>query len=220
MRAAIYWAPARGDPLWTLGSAWLGRNAETGAAVAQPQVPGIVELTSTARLYGFHCTLRSPMRLATGLDEFCAAAQRIAQASRPFSLPPLEPRDFGGFLALGLTANCPAVRTLADLCVRETDRHRAPLASAEAARRRAAGLSRRQEAMLRRWGYPYVMDEWFFHLTLTRRLNSVERDSVVPLVERHFGAALAMSRMVEDICVLTQKAGDFLIAERFALGGR
>ncbi|MEJ0048207.1 MAG: DUF1045 domain-containing protein [Rhodospirillales bacterium] len=156
--------------------------------------------------------------MAGGLDEFCATAARVAQASRPFSLPALEPRDFGGFLALGLTEPCPEVQALADLCVRETDRHRAPLAAAEAARRRAAGLSRREEAMLRRWGYPYVMEEWFFHLTLTRRLNDVERASVIPAVELHFGNALALPRLVEEICVFTQKDGDFQIAERFSLG--
>jgi len=217
MRAAIYWAPGPDDPLWALGSQWLGRDAATGVTLPQPDVPNIVELTSTARLYGFHCTLRSPMRLATSLDDFCATAEHIAQATRPFPLPPLEPRDFGGFLALGLTAPCPAMRALADLCVRETDRHRAPLAPAEAARRRAPGLSRRQEAMLRRWGYPYVMEEWFFHTTLTRRLNSVERDAVVPRVNRHFGATLTTLRLVEEICVFTQNAGDFLISERFHL---
>jgi Protein of unknown function (DUF1045) len=217
MRSAIYWAPKPGDPLWSLGSKWLGRDAATGETLSQPDVPNIVELTSTARLYGFHCTLRSPMRLATSLDEFCATAEHIAQATRSFTLPPLEPHDFGGFLALGLTAPCPEIRALADVCVRETDRHRAPLAPAEAARRRAPGLSRRQEAMLRRWGYPYVMEEWFFHTTLTRRLNSVEREAVVPRVERHFGSSLTAPRMVEDICVFTQKAGDFSIAERFTL---
>ena len=158
MRAAIYWAPCPSDPIWNLGSQWLGRDAATGAILEQPYVPNIVELTSTARLYGFHCTLRSPMRLATSLDEFCATAEHIAQASRSFTLPALEPRDFGDFLALGLTVPCPEIHALADLCVRESDRHRAPLAPAEAARRRAPGLSRRQEAMLRRWGYPYVME--------------------------------------------------------------
>jgi hypothetical protein len=215
MRAAIYWAPAPEDPLWRLGSQWLGRDAATGATLSQPDVPNIAELTSTARIYGFHCTLRPPMRLATSLDEFCATAENIATATRQFTLPPLEPRDFGGFLALGLTTACPKMRALADLCVRETDRHRAPLAPAEAARRRAPGLSRRQEAMLRRWGYPYVMEEWFFHATLTRRLNSVEREAVVPRVNDHFGVTLTAPRLVEEICVFTQKGGDFLVTERF-----
>jgi hypothetical protein len=215
MRAAIYWAPAPNDPLWSLGSQWLGRDAATDTTLPQPDVPNIAELTSTARIYGFHCTLRPPMRLATSLDEFCATAKTIAKATHQFTLPPLEPRDFGGFLALGLTAPCPEMRALADHCVRETDRHRAPLAPAEAARRRAPGLSRRQEDMLRRWGYPYVMEEWFFHTTLTRRLNSVERDTVIPQVNHHFGVTLTTQRLVEGICVFTQKAGDFLITERF-----
>ncbi|MEJ0048208.1 MAG: hypothetical protein WDN04_20360 [Rhodospirillales bacterium] len=63
MRAAIYWAPGRADPLWKLGLRVAGARCESGVAVVPPDVPNIVELTSTARLYGFHCTLRSPMRL-------------------------------------------------------------------------------------------------------------------------------------------------------------
>ena len=32
------------------------------------------------------------------------------------------------------------------------------------------GLSPRQDELLKRWGYPYVLEEWRFHLTLTGRM--------------------------------------------------
>ena len=218
MRAAIYWAPGAGDPLRELGNAWLGRDPRHGAPAAQPDVPGIADFTSTARLYGFHCTLRAPMRPAAGLDAFCVTAARVARATRPFALPALEVQDFGGFLALGLAAPCLEVAALAERCVRETDRHRTVLSDAELARRRASGLTRRQDALLQRWGYPYVLEEWFFHCTLTGRLNETERTRVAPAIVRHFGTALQAPRMVEEICVFAQNGGDFLIAERFPLG--
>ena len=46
-----------------------------------------------------------------------------------------------------------------------------PPGAAELERRRKAGLSAAQEKMLLRWGYPYVLDEFRFHLTLTGRLQ-------------------------------------------------
>ena len=78
MRVALYWTPEPQDPLAALGAAWLGRDAETGALVPQPDVDGLAALTEAPRLYGLHATLRPPMRLATGWEEFIAAAHDIA----------------------------------------------------------------------------------------------------------------------------------------------
>ncbi len=67
---------------------------------------------------------------------------------------------------------------LAELCVKDLDRFRAPPVAAELARRRGAGLSLRQETLLARWGYPYVLDEVRFHMTLTARLAGEEGETV------------------------------------------
>lgn len=218
MRAALYWAPALDDPLWHRGCAWLGRNAETGTTCVQPDVPGIDELTAQPRRYGFHATLRPPMRLATGWDEFRAAARDVARRFEPFALPPLMVAEIGGFLALRESMPCRELQALADCCVELTDRHRLPATPEEVSQRRAAGLSARQEDMLRRWGYPYVMQDWFFHLTLTRRLAAFELSPAREAAERHFRPVMAMPRLVREICLFTQGAGDFLIAERWPLG--
>ena len=76
----------------------------------------------------------------------------------------------GGFLALVPDGDTGGIARIAAEAVAGLDRHRAPAAPDETARRRAAGLSPRQEAHLVTWGYPYVMDEFRFHLTLTGRL--------------------------------------------------
>jgi uncharacterized protein YchJ len=218
MRAALYWAPGLRDPLWRASCAWLGRDPETGAVCMQPDVPGIAELTAEPRRYGFHATLRPPMRLATGWDEFREAAFAAARAVAPFRLPALEVADIGGFLALREAGPCPALRALADCCVTLTNKHRLAPGAEELARRRAAGLSPRQEALLQAWGYPYVMEEWFFHLTLTRRLGAGERAVVRAAAEAHFAPVLGVERWVEEIAIFTQRDGDFLIAERIRLG--
>ncbi len=157
------------------------------------------------------------MRLATSWDAFRAAVHRVAAATRSFPLPPLTVRTVDGFLALTLSQPSAAMQALADSCVRETDPHRLPPPPDELARRRAAGLSARQEALLQQWGYPYVMDEWLFHVTLTRRLSPPERDYLLSEAERHFAPALAAPRRVTEICLLTQPEVDFLIVERVPL---
>jgi len=219
MRVALYWVPALRDPLFAVGTAWLGRDAETGAAVAQPAVDGLWEMTADARRYGLHATLRPPMRLSTGWEEFCAAAQLAAEGCAAFALPPLRVCEVDGFLALRETAPCPDLRTLADRCVIFTDQHRLRPGAEELARRRAAGLTARQDALLEWFGYPYVLDEWFFHLTLTRRLDAGEMARVRPAAEAHFAQVLDVPRLVEDISICTQMEQDFLIAERIKVGG-
>jgi hypothetical protein len=217
MRVALYWAPSVSDPLSSVANSWLGRDAQTDLLCNQPRIPGIDDLTSDPRHYGFHCTLRPPMRLATSWGPFRDAAHRVAAMTRSFPLPRLAISTIDGFLALTLAEPSAAMQALADLCVRETEPHRQPAGADELARRRAVGLSARQEDLLQRWGYPYVMGEWLFHLTLTRRLSRAERDLVMPEAERHFAPVLAGPRSVKEICIFTQSGSDFLIAERLLL---
>ena len=221
MRAAIYWAPEVHDPLHTLGSRWLGRDAETAARLTQPDVPGIAEITSDARGYGLHATLKPPFRLAQPYAALRDAVAALAGATRPFALPPLSVQDLKGFLALRETGPCPALHALADACVTELDGFRAPPEPAELERRRRAPLSPAHEAMLAQWGYPYVLAEWQFHVTLTRRLLSAERDAILPPLLAHFADIPGNKRLVTEICLFTQAGpgAAFLIAERFALKG-
>ena len=222
-RLALYWAPETDDPLHQLGSAWLGRDAETGAPVPQPALPGldIAEVTRDARGYGLHATLKPPCRLRVSWAEAVAAAEALAARTAPFDLPPLAVENLDGFLALRETAPCPALRPLADACVEALEPCRAPPDEAELAKRRRARLSARQEALLGRYGYPYVMEEWRFHITLSRRLSAEEMAVVRPAVTDFLGEAPALPRRVGAISLFTQaQAGaPFLIAERLPLRG-
>jgi hypothetical protein len=226
-RYAIYWAPNPDSPLGRFGAAWLdpaGRfpwphhdgtsdpaaEAARRAAIAAPSV------------YGFHATLKPPFRLAGGAD-IARLQARIAvfAASRPalrsieLTLAPL-----GDFLALVPAASRPDIDALAASCVRDLDAFRAPPTDAELARRRAAGLSVAQEALLRRWGYPYVMEAFRFHMTLTGRLD---RDALAAMRGRLEGLMEAWATPVDfvDIALFRQSepGGDFVLVRRFALGG-
>lgn len=218
MRAAIYWAPEVDDPLWHAGCTWLGRDPESGAALTTPAPP---ELVAEPARYGFHATLKPPMRLATSLDALREDAAALAARSAPFALPPLAVTELAGFLALCETTPCPALGALCDACVGALDRHRAPPPEAELARRRHGGLSAREEANLARWGYPHVFDTWRFHMTISRRLAPGEMALWRPRAEAWFAAALAPAPRVATIAIFTEEAPNapFSLAARLPLRG-
>ena len=183
-------------------------------------MPEIVEVTRDARGYGFHCTLKPPMRLATSYADLRDDVLAMAQSIRPFDLPALAVADLSGFLAVRETGPCPELQALADLCVAWQDRHRLPPETAELQRRRGKGLPPDMDALLLRWGYPGVFARWRFHMTLTRRLTPDEHALWRPAAERHFASALAAPRRVTSICLFTQAGPGtpFLLAERIPVG--
>ena len=224
-RYAIFFAPQSGSPLAEFGNRWLGRDPVGAEDLAQPHPPGIdpgrmVEITQSPWRYGFHATLKPPFALKEGTTaaDLDAAARAFA-ARRPFEVP-LKLDSLAGFLALVPAAPVPELDALAADCVREFDRFRAPPDEAELARRRAAGLTERQETLLRQWGYPYVMEEFRFHMTLTERLDEPERSALRaaldPLV-----APLVRSPLVVDAVALFEQAdreAPMLLAGRYPFG--
>jgi putative phosphonate metabolism protein len=221
MRAAVYYAPVPNDPLWVAACSWLGRDPETAALRTQPPLEDLARLTASPRLYGFHATLKPPMRLSTAYDAFMDDVRALASSQTPFELPPLAVTNHHGFLALRETVASPPLHALADACVERLDAHRAPASEAELAKRRRNGLPADQEAMLQRWGYPYVMGTWFFHMTLSERLSEADHARLRPAAEAHFQQALQRPRRVEALSIFTQAApgAPFLVAERVPLGG-
>lgn len=223
MRAAIYWAPGPEDALHRLGSQWLGRDTVTGAALAQPALPGldIAELTAEARGYGLHATVKPPFRLATSWAALRADAAALAARTKPFALPPLRLAEHHGFLALLESERSAALQAFADACVTDLDAHRLPPTEAEIARRKPERMTERQRAHLYRWGYHYVFEDWWFHVTLSRRLDAAEMAVMRPALEAFLGDVPAQPRRVTELCLFTQAGpgAPFLLAERLPLLG-
>lgn len=178
-RWAVYYLPppeGRTAALAAAGAAWLGWDVETGREAAHPVLPalpvGVPDLTATPRRYGFHATIKPPFRLADGTTpaDLVAACEDLCAGLAPVRLDGLQMTDLDGFLALTPDGDTGALDALAARAVANLDAFRAPAPPEEIARRRSAGLTPRQEALLARWGYPYVMEEFGFHMTLTGRL--------------------------------------------------
>ena len=223
MRVACYWAPRLEDPLHRLGSQWLGRDTETGATLAQPALPGldIAEITREARGYGLHATLKPPFRIATSYAALRADAMALAARTAPFALPPLVLAEHHGFLALLESEKSQPLQAFCDSCVTALDAHRAPPTPEEIARRRPERMTERQRDHLHRWGYHYVFEEWWFHVTLSRRLDAAEMAVVKPALATHLGIVPADPRRVSELCLFTQAGpgAPFLLAERLPLLG-
>lgn len=227
-RYALYYAPRSEEGLAETANQWLGRNPESGQARTQRPVPGIAAerlaaITAEPRLYGFHGTLKAPIALADEVTErdFVDAVGAFAARASSVTVPALELAEISGFLAIIPAARCPDLQDLADRCVVEFDEFRRPADEAELARRRAAPLTPRQDELLLRWGYPYVLEQWRFHLTLTGRLPDEERTAVMTILCQRFAGVIERPLQVNDLCIFRQPAPGrpFTVLARFRLGG-
>ena len=224
-RYAIYYAPPPGA-LADFGAAWLGWDAALGCEVAHPEVVGlphpIAALTETPRKYGFHGTIKPPFQLAErqNVEALHDATQALAARLAPVTLDGLGLHRLGGFLALTPEGDASALAALAAKVVQGLDTFRARPTETELARRRANGLSARQQEMLARWGYPYVLDEFRFHLTLTGDLPETEAAQVEAALAPHIAPLLPRPFRVAELCLFGQ-AGDgrFHILHRYPLSG-
>ncbi|MGB0747299.1 MAG: DUF1045 domain-containing protein [Magnetospiraceae bacterium] len=219
-RYALYYAPPTGSALAAFGEAWLQTPQLDGFD------PGLLRaLTKSPRKYGFHGTLKPPFRLAAGCDvaSLEAAVSDFTARRAPFSLGPLKVCLIDGFLALVPGNPSESVAQLAADCVTHFDPFRRHANRDEMARRRAAGLDAVEESYLQSWGYPYVLDRFRFHLTLTERLvGRVDADRL-PLLqkaitERFAAACREEPPLVADLCLFTQPTTNapFTLAKRFS----
>ncbi|RBI85915.1 phosphonate metabolism protein [Rhodosalinus halophilus] len=223
-RYAIYALPE--GPLGAAGAAWLGWDARAGRRMPQPDVAGLprtaAELTDRPRRYGFHATIKPPFRLAQGrgeqelvesFDAFCAGTP-AGQADG------LAVSALGPFLALRPEGDGRDLARVAAAAVESLDPFRAPPSDADLDRRRAAGLTARQERLLTRWGYPYVMEEFRFHVTLTGPLPEAERRQAQAALAAHFAPVLPRPYRLDALALLGEDAeGRFHAIHESALSG-
>ena len=175
-RYAIYYSPAPGTALADFGARWLGWDSASGATRAHPIIDGVdvAQITATPRKYGFHGTIKPPFRLADGMTAqgLADAVADLCADATPVRLDGLHLARLGRFLALVPQGDVTALTALAARTVQELDMFRAAPSEAELAKRRTARLSAAQNAHLLRWGYPYVLDQFRVHLTLTGPLQA------------------------------------------------
>jgi putative phosphonate metabolism protein len=211
MRYALYFTPPSSDPLLKVAANWLGRNAFSGQPVRAPLIRDLAHeaferLVEAPRRYGFHATLKPPFHLAEGLEEreLLSDLMHFASSIEPFEIPRLEIGCIDGFFALVPDAPIPELNQLANDLVVAFDRFRAPPSEQEIARRRPERLSQAQRDNLKRWGYPYVFEDFRFHMTLTGQVPEHERDKVEQLVRDFIEPVLEEPVEVNNIALFTE----------------
>lgn len=214
-RYALYFTPSADSAWGQAGSQWLGRDAARDEPVAQPAIPGIPKLllsslTSEPRRYGFHATLKAPFRLLDGFTEehLLEMAQAFCAMQKPITLEQPCVRPLDDFLAVQANDHAGEISALAIRCVSYFDLLRAPLNNVELARRRFAGLTARQEALLQRWGYPYTEELFRFHMSLCNGLAQADDDgsyAIRKAAEQHFSHAITAAPLVIDSLTIARE---------------
>jgi putative phosphonate metabolism protein len=227
-RYAIYYAPAPGSKLDRFGAALLGYDAYTGEELVFPDgviqmAPDWRDLTKDPRKYGFHATLKAPFSLASGNTEaeLVAACEEFADAPRP--IPVIKPAvdSISGFIAIMPGKPSAELELLAADCTRDFDPFRAPLTPEDRERRNPSKLTPKQRERLERWGYPYVMEDFRFHMTLTGRLLDERREPVLAMLRHRFSAIGLDTLVIDRIALFRQEHAEsrFRIIRHWKLRG-
>lgn len=221
-RYAVFYTPT-GD-LAAFGAAWLGWDSAEGCAVPHFDVTGldVEKVTATPRKYGLHGTLKAPIKLPQGADltQLQRAAGDFATRHSAFEVGEFELRHDSGFVALRPKNDPVQLRNFAAATVKTFDPFRAPLSDADIARRRKASLSARQNQQMLDWGYPYVFNDFRFHLTLSGPLPQNEAAMVITALQPHLALVMPKPLVMDAITLMGQdRNGMFHQIHRYALTG-
>lgn len=211
MRYALYFTPGPDNPLTLAGASWLGRDAFTGRLLPAVRLGGLSasersRFVAVPGRYGFHATLVAPFRLKPGFTEgdVLEAADLLAAACMPFMIPRLAVSRLSSFLALMPAAPNTDVSGLASVAVDHFDALRAPPTDSEILRRNPERLSDRQRGYLGRYGYPYVKDEFRFHMTLTGPVTAIEASRIEAALEPVLAPVLAAPVQVDTVSIFVE----------------
>jgi len=227
-RYAVYFVPPHDSDLAVFGRSWLGYDVQTGESVEQGAFEGISSerlsaLTTIPRLYGFHGTVKPPFFLASNvtLDGLLLAARICAASSTPTEIPPLELVTIGKFLALSPVKSSLKLEALATNFVRALEGFRQHQSDKEVARFRQDKLTVHQEQTVDHWGYPFVLEEFRFHMTLTERIDDDgERAEVLAAAQNASQSLIGHSVPVKEVAVCMQPSArdPMKVIERIPLG--
>ena len=165
--------------------------------------------------------MRADLDLVDLMDRVAAFARMFT----PFDAGELHvgavPTENGrSFVVLKPHGKSKALCALEEAAVRGLDTLRAPLSDDELLRRNIARLTPRQRYYLEAWGYPYVIDEFRPHFTLSNAI--ADSTSMVRSLQWEFSLRVASPLMRVDAVTLFGEmapGGEFEVLRRFPLGG-
>ena len=148
---------------------------------------------------------------AFGVVEFDGAGKAISIEEKPKA-----PKS--NYAVTGLYFLDGRAPDLAARVVQGLEAFRAPLTPEDIARRRPETLTPRQRELLTAYGYPYVMEEFQFHLTLSDRLIGPQVPAFEAAAQIHFAGLLPQPFEFEDLCLFGEDpSGQFHLLHRYPL---
>lgn len=229
-RFAIYYAPARDSAWWAAGCRWLARDPESGDVLEPPVLPALAarsrdvpSLSRAPRRYGWHATLVAPARCAPGvaLDHVVEQACAWAHRQQRFMLP-VEAAALERFVAIrpATADGAAATQALAADALHAFAPLRA-LPSEDERRRRLEGkLTERQRELLDRWGYPYVLDAFRFHMTLSDSIDDEARQVLIDWWQAQVRQLGPLPIDGAALFVEPRAGAPFVLAARLPFGGQ
>lgn len=227
-RYAIYFAPDDDSELGVFGATVLRRHALDSTDWLNPAMP--VEFPQSSvwsdRIqrpahYGFHATIKAPFELSKGQvsDNLIADVADFCQSQQTISLDGLAPIRTNRYDALAFEIQPEALRQLASDCVMRFDKYRAPLTDADIVRRDPASLTEREIENMHSFGYPYILDDFNFHMTLSGRNDHNDAD-YLSWLRSLYQSMVTTTPLLDRLCVFYQpdRATPFVRIEEFQFG--
>lgn len=229
-RFAIYYVPPRDSAWWEAGCRWLARDPESGEALEPPLLPALAERSRDVRSvsrapqrYGWHATLIAPARCAPGvsLDQVTERARAWACRQQAFSLQ-VEAAALERFVAIipATDDGAAAMRTLAADALHAFAPLRAQPSEHDRRRRLSVNLTERQRELLDRWGYPYVLDAFRFHMTLSDSIDGDLRQLLIDWWRTQVPTLGPLPIEGAALFVEPRAGAPFVLAARLPFGGR
>ena len=224
-RFAIYYVPPESDYLTKFSASWFGWDAYQGIKVNYPMLRNLnydlKDITSKPSKYGLHGTLKAPFFLAPNrtIDELRLSLSVLSHSIKKFEIPSICLRIISGFIAIVPSTQNESMNYLAKKCLEDLDRFREIESPDILNKRRVVGLSPSEEHYLFRWGYPYVLDNFRFHLTMTTKLTSEVSKNVLSVLNSELRVVLKAPLAISKIYLFGESKlhGRFEVIEEFSL---
>ncbi|MDR2349246.1 MAG: DUF1045 domain-containing protein [Deltaproteobacteria bacterium] len=168
-RLAVYFVPEDDSPLGIFGGRLLGRLPRAGTPVERASFPGprgrgFERSAEKAGRYGFHATLVAPFVPRVSEKTVANALKEFSKTRETIRMPGLAPKIMPGrFAALVPGDAVPeSLGKLEKALVETMDEFR----DKSVPPKDRGPLTERQKILMKKWGYPRVLGEFRFHLTL------------------------------------------------------
>ena len=185
-RVAIYFLPKKNSSLENFGKNLLGRdiNKKRKISLTRRQkyfinrgftyFDELKDYCEQPAKYGFHATLKAPFRLKRNVKtkNFYDVISHIAAQHSRFKIKGLKIVYSKKFTFITSRKPNKLLINLENDLVKHLDTFRAELNKTEIKKRIPDSLTFKQNKYLKEWGYPFVFDQFKFHMTLMNQNNN------------------------------------------------